>query len=199
MSAALAAEGFVDTRLDARVLKILPGDYRALRAVAASEQPVLATTLGSCVSACLYEGVGNGVSGIGGMNHFLLPDSPSGDGARYGVHAMELLINAMLQLGARRDRLRAKIFGGGAVLAAVTSIDVGKQNVAFVRQFLATEGIPVTGEDLLGPHPRKVLFFPATAEARVKRLPVASQRDVAAAEARYRVAARTPAPSVELF
>lgn len=194
---ALAAEGYVDSQLGARVIKILPGEYRALAARDEPGQPVLATTLGSCVAVCLFDVER---AGIGGMNHFLLPDSHAGDGARYGVHAMELLINAMLALGAQRHSLRAKVFGGGAVLAAVTSIDVGKKNAAFVRRFLDTEGIPVVGEDLLGPHPRKLLFFPATGEARVKRLPLSAGVALVDGESRLRhTAARAVTPDVELF
>ena len=195
MSAA-ATEGYVDSQLGARVIKILPGEYRALAARDIPGQPVLATTLGSCVAACLFDAER---PGIGGMNHFLLPDSETGDGARYGVHAMELLINAMLALGAQRHSLRAKVFGGGAVLAAVTNIDVGKKNADFVRRFLATEGIPVVGEDLLGPHPRKLLFFPATGEARVKRLPLSAGVALADSESRLRRSGPPAAPDVELF
>ncbi|MHA7833854.1 MAG: hypothetical protein ACX94A_05145, partial [Algiphilus sp.] len=142
MNALASIDGYIDTRLDARVIKILPGEHQALKARSRSGQPVLATTLGSCVAACIYE---ESDSGIGGMNHFLLPSGDQASG-RYGVYAMELLINDVLKLGARRDRLRAKVFGGGAVLAAVTSIDVGRQNATFVKRFLATEGIPITGE-----------------------------------------------------
>ncbi|MGB0213421.1 chemoreceptor glutamine deamidase CheD [Algiphilus sp.] len=197
MSLPARTEGYLDKRLAARVLKVAPGDYRALQARDVPWQPVLATTLGSCVAACMYE---DG-TGIGGMNHFLLPEGGENETARYGVHAMELLINALLKLGARRSRLRAKLFGGGAVLAAVTSIDVGRQNAAFVRRFLATEGIPVVAEDLLGPHPRKLLFFPATAEARVRHLPLVEGRSIAVVEQRKRDQARqrTPAHDVELF
>ncbi|WP_420426247.1 chemoreceptor glutamine deamidase CheD [Algiphilus sp.] len=196
MNALATIDGYIDTQLDARVIKILPGEHQALKARSRSGQPVLATTLGSCVAACIYE---EGDSGIGGMNHFLLPNGDQASG-RYGVYAMELLINDVLKLGARRDRLRAKVFGGGAVLAAVTSIDVGRQNATFVKRFLATEGIPITGEDLMGPHPRKVLFFPATSEARVRRLPLAHSLELADAEARYRErVAQYQKPRVELF
>ncbi|MBY8966166.1 chemoreceptor glutamine deamidase CheD [Algiphilus sp. NNCM1] len=196
MNALATVDGYIDTRLDARVIKILPGEHQALKARSRSGQPVLATTLGSCVAACIYE---ESDAGIGGMNHFLLPSGDQASG-RYGVYAMELLINDVLKLGARRDRLRAKVFGGGAVLAAVTSIDIGRQNATFVKRFLATEGIPITGEDLMGPHPRKVLFFPATSEARVRRLPLAHSLELADAEARYRErVAQYQKPRVELF
>lgn len=196
MNALATTDGYIDSQLNARVLKVLPGEHRALRARERPGQPVLATTLGSCVSACLYE---DGGTGIGGMNHFLLPDGDQASG-RYGVYAMELLINDLLKLGARRDRLRAKVFGGGAVIAAVTSIDVGRKNATFVKRFLATEGIPITGEDLMGPHPRKVLFFPATSEARVRRLPLARGLELADAEERYRErVAQYQKPRVELF
>lgn len=119
-------------RTGSPVIKILPGGYHA-----DPRDVTLTTTLGSCVSCCLHDpGLG-----IGGMNHFMLPEggAESNGSARYGIHAMELLINALLQLGARRDKLTAKIFGGGAVLRGMTAMDVGKRNVHFVEDFLRLE------------------------------------------------------------
>lgn len=194
---ALAQEGYLDRRLGHRVIKVLPGDYRVQKARSAGAQTLLATTLGSCVAACLYE---EG-TGIGGMNHFLLPDGDREAGARYGVHAMELLINGLLRLGATRAGLRAKVFGGAAVLAAVTRIDVGRKNAAFVHDFLEVEGIPILGEDLGGRHPRKLLFYPWSGEARVRLLPLTEGDSVIAEERHYRTRVRTehPKPQVELF
>ncbi|HCE6098490.1 hypothetical protein ACEPU1_33790 [Pseudomonas aeruginosa] len=99
---------YYDPALDADVIKLLPAEWRV-----SSEPVALATVLGSCVAACLYDPT----ACIGGMNHFMLPDAAPGDGsARYGAHAMELLINALLKAGALRQRLQAKVFGGGNVL-----------------------------------------------------------------------------------
>lgn len=101
------------------------------------------------------------------MNHFLLPFGPKATGnspERYGVHAMEILINALLKGGARRSRLQAKLFGGARMSAGLT--DIGKSNARFAREFLATEEIACLAESLGGTHARRVLFRPATGQAR---------------------------------
>src|SRR5580658_1230516 len=112
--------------------------------LADSKPLAIRTILGSCVSACLYDPITH----IGGANHILLPSDeltdPSRLEARFGVHAMELLINAMMQLGADRRRLVAKAFGGANVLAGMSSPTVGERNVSFVKDFLKTEGIRLT-------------------------------------------------------
>lgn len=119
---------------------------------------VLDTVLGSCIAACLYDPV----EGIGGMNHFMLPegaDPGNPTSARYGVNAMELLISEVMKLGGQRRRFQAKIFGGGHVLKIRESLDgVPQRNIDFVRRFLDTEQIPVVKEDLGGYQPRRVLF-----------------------------------------
>lgn len=122
----------------------------------------LTTLLGSCISACLWDPE----AGIGGMNHFLLPEAPDGGAGdrRYGVQAMELLINGLLLGGARRDRLRAKVFGGGRMLAGLA--DIGGRNAAFVRRFLRDEAIGVEAECLGGAWARRVQFWPVTGRAR---------------------------------
>lgn len=125
----------------------------------ASRKPLLLdTVLGSCIAACLYDPV----VGIGGMNHFMLPEgSDPGDptSTRYGVNAMELLISDLMKLGADRRRFQAKVFGGGHVLNIRESLDgVPQRNINFVRQFLETEQIPIVREDLGGFQPRRVLF-----------------------------------------
>ena len=167
------------------VIKILPGGYHA-----DARDVTLVTTLGSCVSACLHDPT----RGIGGAE--------SNGSARYGIHAMELLINALLQLGAQRSKLTAKIFGGGAVLRGMTAMDVGKRNVRFVEDFLALERIPVIGRDLLDIHPRKVAFHTQSGKAFVKSLPIAARDPLLAEETRYRtqlVAAPVSSGTVELF
>ena len=133
---------------------------------------LIVTVLGSCVSACIRDRV----TGLGGMNHFMLPDgggdagSPVSASMRYGTYAMEVLINDLLKAGARREHLEAKVFGGGAVLRGFTAMNVGERNAAFVMHFLKTERIPVLAEDLNDIHPRKVYFFPRTGKVLVKKL-----------------------------
>jgi chemotaxis protein CheD len=154
-----------DFRLEA--VRILPGEYHA------GGGPLgMTTLLGSCVSTCLWDPVQR----IGGMNHFMLPGdtapagSPVPRSARFGVHAMELLINMMLKLGAERRRLVAKVFGGGRVLKGFVSLDVGAANCEFVLDFLATEGIPVLARDILDSYARKLHFSPATGKVLLKKV-----------------------------
>src|SRR4030066_2232850 len=133
---------------------------------------LIVTVLGSWVAACIR----GRVSGIGGMNHFMLPDgggdagSPASASMRYGAYAMEVLINQILKAGARRENLEAKVFGGGNVLRGFTSINVGERNARFVREFLHAENIRIVPGDLKNVHPRKVDFFPATGKVLVKKL-----------------------------
>jgi chemotaxis protein CheD len=143
-------------------VKVLPGEY-----FVANEDIMIMTVLGSCISACIWDARVR----AGGMNHFMLPDGDSADGfGRYGSYAMELLINQMLKIGARRESMQAKVFGGAQVMAGFTSMNVGERNTKFVLDYLATERIPVVSQDVLDIHPRKVCFFPVTGKALVKRL-----------------------------
>ena len=150
--------------------KILPGQYYV-----SLHGEMMVTVLGSCVSACIRDSV----FGIGGMNHFMLPDGGNGsaikdsgriidESARYGVYAMELLINDILKNGGRRENLEVKITGGGRMLANMS--DVGKRNIDFVRQFLVTEGLNIVAEEVGDIYPRKVHYFPNTGKVRVKKL-----------------------------
>lgn len=159
---------YFDRTFDCEAAKISPGEYYYT-----NRDMLIVTVLGSCVSACIRDSV----SGIGGMNHFMLPDggsadrdSPVSESMRYGTYAMEVLINQLLKNGARRENLEAKIFGGGNVLRSFTTNNVGDRNAAFVKKFLKDEGIRVTGEDLLDVFPRKVYYFPKTGKVLVKKL-----------------------------
>ena len=164
---ALAPNSYFDRHFNCEAVKILPGEYFVTQ-----RDIVIVTVLGSCVSVCLRDRL----SGIGGMNHFMLPGnsdgaiSPISASARYGVYAMELLLNHLLKLGARRNGLEAKVFGGGSVLRGMTTNNVGDRNADFVRDYLATEHIPVVAEDLLDIYPRKVYFFPVSGRVMVKKL-----------------------------
>jgi chemotaxis protein CheD len=164
---------------------------------------MLVTVLGSCVSACIRDRK----SGVGGMNHFMLPDgdgdesSPSSTSARYGGFAMELLINHLIKLGARRDNLEAKVFGGGNVMRGLTVANVGARNAEFVMRFLNLENVPVVAKDLVDIYPRKVHFFPSSGRVLVKRLRTTHNDTILEREQDYGARLRK-APSygdVELF
>ncbi len=159
---------YFDRTFDCDAAKISPGEYYYT-----DKDMVIVTVLGSCVSACIRDNK----SGIGGMNHFMLPDgggadkdSPISESMRYGSYAMEVLINQLIRNGAHRENLEAKIFGGGNVLKSFTTTNVGERNATFVKRFLKDEAIKVTGEDLLDIYPRKVYYFPKTGKVLVKKL-----------------------------
>ena len=172
---------------------MLPGEF-----FVSEEDMLIVTTLGSCIAACLWDRDRR----IGGMNHFMLPEGQS-DSGRYGSYAMELLINEMLKLGARRESLQAKIFGGGQVMHNFTTMNVGERNTAFVTQYLQTERIPIVSEDVLDIYPRKVVFFPASGKAMVKRLAHAHPEELVQQEFTRGnaavVARNTAGGSVDLF
>ncbi len=149
-----------DRQFNREVVKLQPGDYGAT-----GLDLMFSTVLGSCVSACLYDPVAR----IGGMNHFLLPGSDEHDQVgRYGMYAMELVINEMLKRGAQKSRLGAKVFGGARVMKSLTSLDIGSRNADFIERYLDDEDIPIIASDLRSTHPRKVIFFPATGQALVR-------------------------------
>jgi len=158
---------YFDSSFDLDAAKILPGEYYVTK-----RDMVLVTVLGSCVAACIRDRV----SGIGGMNHFMLPDSnrdssdPTNVSARYGTYAMEMMINQLLKVGARRENLEAKIFGGGSVLRGMVTLNVGARNAAFALDYLHTEGISIVGQDLLDDYARKVYFFPYSGRVLVKKI-----------------------------
>jgi chemotaxis receptor (MCP) glutamine deamidase CheD len=136
---------------------------------AAATPTLIRTLLGSCIATCLYDPIAR----VGGMNHFMLPRArgQSDDLARFGVHAMEELVFRMQNLGADRRRLRGKVFGGGHVLATPDAADsVSRQNVRFIEEFMAVEGIPVVSRDLGGRAGRIVLFATDTGKAFVRRV-----------------------------
>lgn len=188
--------GYFDPRFNAEALKVLPGEY-----LVTDREVMLVTVLGSCVSACIRDPL----AGVGGMNHFMLPEGESGaaarESARYGAYAMEVLINELIKRGAARGRLESKVFGGGAVLPGFTVNNVGKRNGQWVLNYLATEGLEVFGQDLFDVCPRRVHYFPRSGKVMVRRLPTASGSEVLASENLYRSRLReSPVHgSVELF
>jgi chemotaxis protein CheD len=174
--------GDAPTRPERRV-NIVQGEFHV------TEDPdvVLTTILGSCVAACLHDPV----AGVGGMNHFLLPGNEEvGEASqRYGVHAMELLVNGLLQRGARRERLQAKLFGGARMLQGLT--DVGTLNADFAERFVLRERIAVSSKCLRGDRGRRIQYWPVAGRAR--------QMTLASAGAAVFAAERTrPAPLPDL-
>ena len=185
---------YFDKQFKIDAAKILPGQYHAT-----SDDVVIVTVLGSCVSACLWDPARR----IGGMNHFMLPGAAGGAAvasANLGLYAMEVLINRMLKLGAERRRIVAKVFGGASVLEGMDALNVGTQNGTFVLEFLAEEGIPVVAQDLYDVCPRKVYFFPASGKVMVKRLEALRNDTLEQREREYRAQlARRQAGEVEIF
>ena len=153
-------------RFERQVSVIHPGEY-----MATADDIIISTVLGSCVSVALHDAV----TGLGGLNHFMLPgelhsrqyfnEAPG----RYGMFAMELLINDLLKAGARKERMIAKVFGGGHVLSGPAG-SIPDSNIAFAFEFLKTEGIPVVGQDVGGTDARKIFFFVPSARVLLKRL-----------------------------
>lgn len=181
--------------------KILPGEYY----VTINDESIV-TVLGSCVSACIRDRV----FGVGGMNHFMLPeDSSAGEGswamggkaARFGGFAMEQMINDILKNGGLRKNLEVKIFGGGKVIKNMSTMDVGQRNINFVKDYIKTEGLRLLSEDVGNIYPRKVIYFPATGKVRVKKLRNMHNNTVIQREMKYRtkIIDKPATGEVELF
>lgn len=188
--------GYFNQQFQAHARKVSMGEHR----IGSRSDLMLVTTLGSCVSACIHDPE----AGIGGMNHFLLPDLPAENpalsaGARYGSVAMERLINALLTRGARRDRLQVKVFGGASVIES--RFDVGLTNARFVLDYLDREGLTLLGQDLGGTHARRVHFFPHTGRAVRRLLKPGALPATVLTERRFRSALRDNPPEggIDLF
>ena len=188
---------FWDRKAGIWTAKILPGE---LYVSACGEMVV--TVLGSCVAACIRDPE----RGIGGMNHFMLPEeSEFGSGrfaelkTRYGNWAMEVLINEILKFGGDKKKLEVKLFGGGHVVNHMTT-DVGQRNIQFVLNFLKNEGIQVTAEDVGGERPRKVYYATDTGQCRVRTLSRLNNETIMDREKSYSKKVSTGTDgSVELF
>lgn len=190
-----------DHRHDIYAAKILPGEFYV--SVAGE---LITTVLGSCVSACIRDEK----TGMGGMNHFMLPDNmgrrkspwqntPVSAETRYGNIAMERLINVMLAGGAKRQNLEIKLFGGSKVLNL--SADIGARNVEFVQHYLNKEGFKVEAEDVGGNCPRKVQYFPLSGRVRVKKLNSMHNQTLREREHLYneKLMSTTVAGNIDLF
>jgi len=194
----LAPNVYFDNQFDLEAAKVLPGEY-----FVTERDMVLVTVLGSCVTACIRDRQ----SGIGGMNHFMLPDArpeqdnPVSLSARYGTFAMEVLINSLISLGAQRALLEAKVFGGGNVLPGMTTMNIGQRNADFALRFLGMEKIRIVARDLIDVYPRKVYYFPKSGKVLVKKLRAIHNDTIYAREVEYgaRLVKDDVAGDVELF
>lgn len=171
-----------------RTIHVIQGDF----SVSNDPNAVMTTILGSCVATCLFDPL----SKVGGMNHFLLPGEASVAGEMtFGVHAMELLINALLKQGADKYRLQAKLFGGARMIEGLS--DIGAKNARFAKKFLERENIPCVGESLGGTQARRIRFEPATGRARQRVM--GDAREVPVARPAPQPPAEEAGSDVELF
>ena len=192
------ARRYRDPQFEEIAIKIFPGEHYV------SDQPdeMLVTILGSCVAACIRDPF----LGIGGMNHFMLPEANSAgwdtasDSMRYGNVAMERLVNDILARGGLRQRLEVKVFGGGNVMKGATS-NIGHRNADFVETYLVAENLPIAAHHLRGKLPRRVHYFPATGRVLLLELQRTERDALVENETSYksRIQVEPVAGSVELF
>lgn len=188
---------FFDAKFNHYAVKIMPGTHY----VTARQDEMLITTLGSCVSACIRDTA----LGIGGMNHFMLPESEDGkwggisSAMRYGNHAMETLLNDVLSMGGAKNRMEIKLFGGGHVLNSSNLI--GEKNITFVERYLKNEHMATSSEHLGGERARKIIYFPKSGVVKMKLLPHAFDAAVLGTETKLRsnLSHQEIEGSVELF
>lgn len=188
---------FYDSSECAWIVKVLPGQF----CVVDQENEILATILGSCVSACIRDPA----IGVGGMNHFMLgeskPDSTGSWGAdpksaRYGNFAMEKLINELIKQGCVRERLEIKVFGGANV--TTTRNHIGSQNGQFVLDYLAAEDLKCTAQDLGGTAPRRIIYYPSTGRVVRRLLAGKDQESTIRLETEYATSVRTTKPNTDI-
>ncbi len=170
-----------DTRFPYEVAVILPGEY-----FVSQEPKVVYTVLGSCISVCLRDPVIN----VGGMNHFMLaaPASNSAldrwvNSGRYGSFAMEMLINGIVKYGGKKERLEAKVFGGGKIYDSTNNI--GAKNAAWALDYLENEGVPLLKADVGDLCPRKIYFFTDSGKVLMKKLDRLDSKSIENEEKQY--------------
>ncbi|MBO1924437.1 chemoreceptor glutamine deamidase CheD [Thiomicrorhabdus sp. 6S3-12] len=178
-------------------VKILPGEFYVTQ-----DNERIETVLGSCIAACVRDPI----AGVGGMNHFMLPVekntasvSELSDANRYGNYAMENLVNSILTKGGRRERLEFKLFGGGRIMSSMTNI--GWYNIGFAFDYVYTEGFQLVAQDIGDIFPRKVIYYPNSGRARVRRLNPMHNQSLAAQENQYihNIESKPVEGDVELF
>jgi chemotaxis protein CheD len=179
-----------------KTIKIGPGEHYVTRNV----HETIVTVLGSCVAACIRDPV----AGVGGMNHFMLPESQTGQwggssaNMRYGNFAMEQLINDLMQQGGARKRMEVKVFGGARMISSGGAI--GHQNADFVEAYLKAEKMPIAAHHLRGEHARRIEYAPSDGRVRLLEMGI-DLREVRKAETRFIKTIRRPQrdDSIELF
>ncbi|MCP9463114.1 MAG: chemoreceptor glutamine deamidase CheD [Nitrospira sp.] len=175
-----------DDRFPHEIAAIMPGEFFVSRA-----PMIVYTVLGSCVSACIRDPV----MGVGGMNHFMLPEPKDGandswgESTRYGSFAMESLINEVLKRGGMRNRLEIKLFGGGRIYEG--NIDIGARNIEWVLNYLKVEGFQPVKVDLGDVFPRKVYYFTDSGRVLVKKIERLKNRTIMERESEYAAKIRT--------
>ena len=189
-------QAYYDVQFDAYVVKILPGDHY----VTTAADEVLATVLGSCISACIYDPK----TKKGGMNHFMLPKSASGTwgghsaGMRFGNFAMDVLLNDILTVGRKRTDLDVKIFGGGNIMGDV--MGVGQKNIDFIKDYIKEESLNITQKSLGERFARRLFYFPLTGKVIEKKVPVESDKqEIIKEEKRYEKTFKAKDCEIELF
>jgi len=186
-----------DPSFEHYAIKVGPGTHY----VTDKKEEMIVTTLGSCVAACVRDTA----LGIGGMNHFMLPQSDTGNwggvsaAMRYGNHAMEVLINDILRMGGARNRLEIKVFGGANVIASSTL--VGTKNIEFIETYLRVEHMAIAAQHLGGEQGRRIVFFPSTGKVKMKLLNKHDQAGVVAEEQSFKseIEKTEVEGSIELF
>jgi chemotaxis protein CheD len=192
-----AGRRFFDAATAVWMMKVFPGEFYLTK----ETNEVLVTVLGSCVSACIRDPV----AGIGGMNHFMLPQHGSGawgndlKSTRFGNFAMEKLLNELIKAGCVRERMEIKVFGGGNVTD--TSNAVGSDNAEFILAYLKAEGLRSAATDLGGTLPRRIHYYPATGRVVRRLLGVSERYSIDREENDYgsRLQQQQPAGEIELF
>lgn len=154
--------GYYNPMTGTNVIKVFSGDCY----VSKTPGDMMVTVLGSCIAACIRDPI----AGVGGMNHFLLPDSQDAANAplRYGAYSMEKLINDIINNGGVKSRLEVKVFGGGNVIKS--SAMIGDKNVRFIREYLKAEGLKISQEDLGGISPRRIHYYPDSGKVMMRKL-----------------------------
>jgi chemotaxis protein CheD len=192
-----AGRRFFDAATALWMMKVFPGEFYITR----ETNEVLVTVLGSCVSACIRDPV----IGVGGMNHFMLPQHGSGawgndlKSTRFGNFAMEKLINELIKVGCVRERMEIKVFGGGNVTDSSNA--VGSENAEFILTYLKAEGLRCAASDLGGTLPRRIHYYPSTGRVVRRLLGVSERYSIDREEHDYgsRLQQQQPAGEIELF
>jgi chemotaxis protein CheD len=192
-----AGRRFFDAATAVWMMKVFPGEFYMTK----ETNEVLVTVLGSCVSACIRDPV----VGVGGMNHFMLPQHGSGawgndlKSTRFGNFAMEKVINELIKAGCVRERMEIKVFGGGNVTDSSNA--VGSENAEFIRAYLKAEGLKCAASDLGGTLPRRIHYYPSTGRVVRRLLGISERYSIDREENDYgsRLQQQQPAGEIELF